>query len=253
MVHSNKFVLAVKDSSRKVLREIAGKVYLPFHSEYSLLLKNNNCVRCCCSVSIDGTDVLGGDELIINTGSSIDLERFLVDGDMNKGNRFKFVPLSDGRVADPSNPENGLIEVKFWKEVVYGNPIKWYTDGSDAYKGFIPPSSVYTSSSGYEAMLSSDPIRCNNVMNCSFVPDGAGATVEGSVSSQKFQNADFGFKESIEPTILRLTLVGRQEPLTVNKTRHIHCPKCGKKNSYSNSFCTNCGKGLRKVKLAIQS
>jgi hypothetical protein len=85
MTYSNSYVLAVKNSKRETLREYEGKIYLPFYSEYSLFLKNNHNVRCMCDVKIDGTDVLGGQRLVIPANSNINLERFLVNGDMNKG------------------------------------------------------------------------------------------------------------------------------------------------------------------------
>jgi hypothetical protein len=255
MMHSNNFVLAVKDSNKKVLREIAGKVYLPFNSEYSLLLKNDNWQRACCSVSIDGTDVLGGDELILHPYSSVDLERFLVDGDMLRGNRFKFVPLCHSEVQDPSSPENGIIEVRFWKEIqkpIYVNYI-------------VPDSSMkYRSSSGRgcgQSIGSGDSInnffscstgnvKCSNsntawTQNTTFTAGMPGATVAGSMSGQVFGKTSFEGKDG-SPTIIRLQLMGRQEPITVEKTKHVYCCQCSKSNPYNNKFCGRCGTKLSK-------
>lgn len=253
MMHSNGFVVCVKDQNRKVLREIGGKVFLPFQSEYSVLLKNNNTIRCCCSVSIDGTDVLGGTELIIPSFCSIDLERFIVDGDLNKGNRFKFVPLSDSRVSDPSNPENGLIEVKFWKEnddsllKIYetgfpGYPQKW----PDTHPWMPRPHSIYYTSCSSKSSDSFGEVKCFNSSLAS-----PGATVEGSISGQSFTYGKFGTKDG-DATIIHLTLVGRNEPLTVKDTRHIFCTRCGQKSAFGNKFCSGCGKKLHKAKLELQ-
>jgi hypothetical protein len=254
MMFSNNFVLAVKDSNRKVLREIAGKTYLPFNSEYSLLLKNNNNVRACCSVSIDGTDVLGGTELIIGPNSSVDLERFLVDGNNNQGNRFRFVPLSDNLVQDPSSPENGLIEVRFWKELrptIYNYPI-WVQE-----KPYwpVPSNPIYCSSSAGTASKGfTVGSNFNQVLGNAIMPDSgsvncfasqAGATVAGSISNQSFTTTSFGWKDG-EATVIRLQLMGKNEPVTVEKTKHIYCGGCGKSNSYNSNFCGRCGFKLDK-------
>jgi hypothetical protein len=234
MMHNNGFVLAVKDSNKKILRELSGRVFLPFYSEYSLFLKNINSVRAVCSVSIDGTDVLGGEELIVGAGESIDLERFLADGNLTLGRKFKFVPLSDSKVQDPSSSENGLIEVRFWKEkstyvqpLLYRNVISKNIDASQLY------------CSGPCGMSSFDSIPVS--YNASFASNGA--TVEGDVSRQTFSRTSFEGKDG-ESTILRLALVGREETLTVEQTRSIHCTHCGRKSSISDNFCGKCGTKL---------
>ena len=231
MMHSNGFVLAVKGSDRKILRELGGRVFLPFHSEYSLFLKNINSVRATCSISIDGTDVLGGEELIVRAGESVDLERFLADGNLTSGRKFKFVPLSDSKVQDPSSPENGLIEVHFWKEKQkYVLPTTLYRSFDTRLSKGAPNSMLYASSMTF---------------SCAATPASNGATVEGGVSSQAFSRTDFEGKDG-EATVLRLTLVGREEPLTVDQTKFVHCTQCGRKNSISNNFCGKCGTMLDK-------
>lgn len=219
MMHSNGFVLAVKHSGQ-VLRELNGEVFLPFNSEYSLFLKNTNNVRSVCSVKIDGTDVLGGSELIVPANGSLDLERFLSSGDMESGNRFKFVPLSDPNVSDPTSSENGTIEVTFWKELSY----------------------TYT-------MVANSPIIYNCCYNSSHIlcssNSSLGATVVGSGSNQKFSTVEFGPKD-YPPTVLRLYLRGRKEPLKVDDTKKVFCSQCGLKSNFSANFCSRCGFKLDK-------
>lgn len=88
MMYNNKFVATVK-SGGKVLREVGDTVYLPFGCEYSILLKNLNTVRAEVRITIDDEDVLGGNSIIVNANSDLELERFLKD--LSKGNRFKFI------------------------------------------------------------------------------------------------------------------------------------------------------------------
>lgn len=230
MMHSNSFVLAVRDQNRQVLREIGGRVYIPFHSEYGLLLKNNNSVRAVCSVSIDGTDVLGGNELIVEAHGSVDLERFVADGDLHGGRRFKFVPLSDSDVQDPSASENGVIEARFWRELqpITPPPTLGVLRNRELSKG-VGGSSVY-----YCADFAAEPCAA------SFASDMRGATVAGSYSSQQFAHGYFRGKDG-GPVVLRLQLYGRKEPLTVHNTQHQHCSFCGKKVPWGNQFCGQCG------------
>lgn len=255
MMHSNGFILGVKDSNRNVLREIGDKVFIPFQSQYSLLIKNNNAVRAAIAVSIDGTDVLGGGELILNAYDSVDLERFVVDGNLNCGQRFKFVPLGDSQVADPSEPQNGIIEVKFWKEKP--KDITFFTAKDWGCRGIVPPPGTIRPENVFrcDSMMMSDPgpktsdVQDNAVysLSCQNVVGEPGATVAGSHSGQQFRHGTFGIKDG-EPTIIRLRMVGKKVdcPLTVNQTKKVHCTKCGKKSSFNDKFCRFCGTKLKK-------
>ena len=252
-MHSNNYVLAVKDSNHKVLREIAGKVYLPFNSEYSLLFKNDNPFRACVSVSIDGTDVLGSDELLLRPYSSLDLERFIVDGDKTKGNRFKFVPVSDSQVQDPSSAENGLIEVKFWKEIqrpsfVFTPPPylkSWPTDNSGMQPTYMTTSGSTRGGSCISGSMGSSgdmKFACNASQSTGI----AGATVPGSISHQNFTTTSFEGKDG-PATVIRLQLMGKEEAVTVEKTKRVFCVACGKGHSYLSNFCSKCGIELQKT------
>jgi hypothetical protein len=108
---NSSFVLSVKNNNKEILREFGNRVYLPFYSEFSLLLKNLRSQRAVVSVKIDGMSILGDGKLVIGPNDSLDLERFLNDGDFLKGNKFKFVPV-EGNAADPSSSENGWVEVR---------------------------------------------------------------------------------------------------------------------------------------------
>src|SRR5271165_3710603 len=92
MAYSHNFVATVKVGG-KILRENSNVVAVPFGAEYSIYLKNQNSVRAIVRVSIDGkpiSDVAGG-WFIIDANSPLELERYLRNGNMNKGNRFKFI------------------------------------------------------------------------------------------------------------------------------------------------------------------
>ena len=243
MMHSNNFVLAVKDNGGRVLRELGGGVYLPFHSEYSLYLKNNNNVRACCAVDIDGMDVLGGKELILDANGYVELERFLVDGNLSSGKKFKFVPQGHSDVQDPSSGDNGIIKVTFWKESVEqkcsGNILRSLSINEllsrDVGKGMYMDSVA-------------PPVQDSVMYSCSFAsaPVSDGATVAGSDSNQNFTVGHFGMKDMSSETVLQLTLVSRKEVLTVKETKYVYCVKCGKKNPFTANCCMKCGTKLAK-------
>lgn len=276
-MHMSNFIVVAKDEFGRVLRETRNKeVYLPFHSHFSLLLKNNNWRRAACTVKIDGTDVLGGRELIVGANGFLDLERFLIDGDLKKGNKFKFVPASHGDVADPTSPENGLVEVEFWLESF--PTTTWTYDGT----GYTYPATPTTSFPRFTA----DHFTHTNLRSCGMgsgkltgssntsagnagslnymstvlgstqqfastvIPNSVfqvanvsnvGATVEGASSSQKFTDTYFGTKE-YPSTVIKLWLRGAPEAVAVNTV--LYCSSCGKKVRHNDTFCSKCGNKL---------
>ena len=124
MMYSDKLAIAVK-SNGKVLRELGDTVYLPFGTEYTIFIKNMNSVRCLVSIEIDGNDIAEGDSFVIAPNSSIEIERFIKNGNRNAGNRFKFIERSGRVEAHRGGPqvEDGLIRVQFEFERV-PTPVK---------------------------------------------------------------------------------------------------------------------------------
>ena len=53
MMYQSKLVASLK-ANNKILREFKDTVYVPFASEYSILIKNLNTVRALVNVFIDG-------------------------------------------------------------------------------------------------------------------------------------------------------------------------------------------------------
>lgn len=70
----------------KVLREKDGIVYVPFGSEYSLYLKNLTYRRCQVKIGIDGKSISGNDKFIIAAKGTIEIERFINNGNTCMGN-----------------------------------------------------------------------------------------------------------------------------------------------------------------------
>jgi hypothetical protein len=116
MTYSNHLVACVKVNGQ-ILRDSNFTVTIPYGSEYSILLKNLNTVRIQAKVFIDGQDATGDTWLVIGPNSSLELERFIRNGNMNAGNKFKFIPRTKqiekhrGLKAD-----DGLIRIEYKTE-----------------------------------------------------------------------------------------------------------------------------------------
>lgn len=113
-MYQEKLVCAVKHNGR-VLREQGDTVLIPFGSEYTLHFKNLNSVRALVRVSVDGTDATKGTSLIVPPNGTVELERFLEAGQMDKGHKFKFIERTAKIEDGPRGikAEDGLIRVEF--------------------------------------------------------------------------------------------------------------------------------------------
>lgn len=248
MMHNNNFVVSVK-SSGKVLREFGDTVYLPFGSEFSLYLKNLNSRRATVKISIDGSDVLNGRELVVEPNSYIELERYLKD--LNRGNKFKFIERTDSVEEHRGiKVEDGLIRIEFAYERQYHIPAnlfrprdKWGSGYED--RGFYGTAGPVFMNSGYST---SNMVHDSySVSASSRTLNDAGITVPGSVSTQKF--TEVSHFQTDPSSVIVLKLVGETEtnkvvstPVTVKKKAE--CTTCGRLNKATSKFCTNCGTSL---------
>jgi len=91
-----------------------GTVLIPFGSEYVLRLKNKLRKRAVADIWIDGKIAVKG--VVIDANETVDLERFVADGNLSEGKRFKLARLTDPKVEQPNDSENGSIEVNFYPE-----------------------------------------------------------------------------------------------------------------------------------------
>ena len=120
-MYNNKLVAAIK-SNGKVLREFGEEVYIPFGSEYSILIKNLHSVRAIVRIYIDGKNVTGSGDggLVIEANKELNLERSISNGNNNKGNRFKFIERTTGIESHRGiKLEDGLLRIEFEFEKEY--------------------------------------------------------------------------------------------------------------------------------------
>lgn len=267
-MYNNKLAVAVKING-KVLREFnKDTVFLPFGSEYSLLIKNLNSVRTIVNITIDGQNMTR-DGLIIDAYKEIELERKITEN-LDKGNRFKFIERSDAVEAHRGvKLEDGLIRIEYQFEKTYPTPLYyvnqnvWYGSGTTWTSSPVVGSatnniSTSATSSGIlrgatlnHVAKSYDPAGPVNATLSDFVPQGfndAGITVPGSESNQKFSTVS-SFPLEAEKHVMIFKLLGEtldnepiRKPVTV-KTKP-KCQTCGKQNKASAKFCSTCGTAL---------
>lgn len=264
MMYSNKLAVAIKTAKSKVLREFDDTVYIPFGEEYSVFVKNLNSVRASVKVSVDGEDVGGGNAFVVNANDSIDIQRFIKNGNLAEGNRLKFVERS-GSVEQHRGigVEDGLVRVEFQFERILplwnGNITQttWY-DGNNNHYGtnindflsmdVASSTSVKSTTRGFTAQSTANySAEIGTPVNQ--VNDN-GITVPGSISDQEF-NEVASFPMETESHVIVLKLLGQTdsnmvvEPVTVKAKPK--CTTCGRTNKATAKFCTNCGTSLTLV------
>jgi hypothetical protein len=115
-MYTNKLVASLK-ANGKILREFKDTVYIPFGSEYSFLLKNLHTQRAVVNIFIDGDNIVEGG-LVIDAGREVNLERYIKNGNLTEGNRFKFIERTQAVEDGPRGIklEDGLIRIEFQYE-----------------------------------------------------------------------------------------------------------------------------------------
>ena len=117
MMYHQKLVVSIK-SKGKILREFKDTVFLPFGEEYSVLLKNLHSRRALVNVFIDGENAVPGG-LVVDPGRTVDLERWIKNGNLSEGNRFKFIERTAAIENGPRGIklEDGLIRIEYQFEL----------------------------------------------------------------------------------------------------------------------------------------
>ena len=281
MVYQNKFVAVLKINN-KILREQGEYVYIPFGSEYSLLLKNLNSNIAVVKIYIDGQEVTKCGSLLVKGNSEVELERFLEN--MNHGNRFKFIHKTSEIVDHRGDKiDDGFIRIEFtyekekaqtitttyvhehhyhepWWRPYHYPTMTWgrtITSSAGTTKGgsLVSENSCvgYCDSSNIKFTSCSVPLNnsVNNDMGACYFNAPAqdeGITVPGSVSNQKFTPGWIGeLEENSHTIIIRLKGISDSgktisDPITVHVK--LMCPICGRTHKSSMKFCSNCGASL---------
>ena len=269
MMYSNKLVASLK-ANGKILREFKDTVYIPFGSEYSFLIKNLHTQRAVVNIFVDGDNIVDSG-LVVDAGQEVNLERYVKNGNLTEGNRFKFIERTQAVEDGPRGIklEDGLIRIEFQYEKPYVPPQRNNSFWVGASGGMTPTSynvggtlrSVDWSKNGeVTAQAASAMVNSycadNGIANTTEYHDGAatmdwndvGITVPGSKSTQRFQSVTMGAMEAEKHSMV-IKLLGETpdnkpvlQPVTVE--RKPECVTCGKKNRAHAKFCAECGTAL---------
>lgn len=113
-MYRDSYIMALMVDGKIQKESDNGTVLVPFGSEYVIRLKNKLRKRAVADVWIDGKVAAQG--IVVDANGTVDLERFVADGNLSEGKRFKLARLTDSKVDQPNDSENGSIEVNFYPE-----------------------------------------------------------------------------------------------------------------------------------------
>jgi hypothetical protein len=290
VVHFTDTVVTLKDlASGRPFREFdhsrsgntsAVTVRMPFDSEYGITLKTMDYGRRRMEVTIDGTEVA---DLIFQGGPGFQqtLERF-----MDSDKRFKFVKATNAAVADPTNPSNGDIVVKVWRENApqprpytissvhsgrcgFGGVLRgataqrqFYGDAAMPTSGGITPDSHVGAPCSDGATVQGSPqVKSLNAgwmhesgsetlsMQCSFMAQQP-AEEKGATVEGGTSSQTFGTTtwagDLGEPSVFVFKLRAPVAP-PVTRITAIYCSQCGYAGGPEARFCAACGSRLANV------
>lgn len=283
MMYQNKFVATVK-VGKDILREDKDTVLLPFGSEYSIYMKNLEGRTAVVSISLDGQDVLDGNEIVLRPNKETILEGFMKDAKVDA--KFKFIQKT-AKIQEYRGDriDDGLLRISFRFEKprsTYTPPL-WTTTatyqsathhragGMSVSKGGYSGQDVNLNSRGIDV----DEGSCNasswttqdagsgenpQIKSCvtsnafASTPLSApraeeGITVRGSDSSQTFQRAIVGELETeVHVIVMKLMGVNPETTQPIEQPLTVRtkkeCPTCGTTNKSSMKFCGDCGTRL---------
>ena len=282
MVFQSNFIAVIK-CSEKVLRESNENgtqvVMLPFGSDYSLLLKNKDSRSALVNVDIDGSGVLGGNELVIRPNSETELQGFMENGTVR--NRFRFIQKTQ-EISDHRGDriDDGIVHITFRYEQVQQDIVvkrHFYDDHYHHYHrnypwDSFPPIVTWSNDSGitgYRPPLTCYPSQTSDASQvivgvgaglsesfvasaCSFITQPLseeGITVRGESTYQPFRHASIGQLEQqshvINIVLRGITSIGEVVSRPITTTEKLKCSSCGTEWASSHTFCGKCGTFLR--------
>ena len=230
---NNNFVVAIKHKGN-ILREFKDIVYLPFGAEYTIVLKNLHVVKAVASVSVDGSDVLDGNRLVIKPNETLDLDGFMRGFSVR--NRFKFIKKTD-KISKYRGDriDDGIIRVEFQFEMLNNFPI---------YNPYRDSVYRYWDANGTGVKYTNPTFNTCEVRASKSISND-GITMNGSSVDIDYSTAEVG-NLSRTKDVITLCLKGSndrsdkvKEVVRVSKKQI--CSICGTKNSSRNKYCYDCG------------
>lgn len=259
MVYHKEFIAVVKCQGR-VLRERKESadsmpvVQLPFNTEYTILLKNESSRRALAKVTIDGEDVLNGNQIVVNPNSSFDLLGFL-DCNGKATHAFKFIKKTQKIVDHQGDKlEHGILKVQYSFEVE--KPIIRHIDTHHHhhhhhtynYPWFRGPEISYGVSC--DASTKTRSISCNvgDSLPCVDICEDEGLTAKGdNINHQYGRAGHFNVECNWKTITIKLSGVmstGGEIVTPITTNDKIKCNLCGTLHKSSVKYCSECGNNL---------
>lgn len=184
------------------------QVFLPFDSEYSLFIKNKNTTRAKVQIKIDGKFIHPIDNFyILDSLSSMEIERFILDGNLDKGEKLKFVDVTKSG-EEPGLTSNGEVEVFVYPELEQIWRDRFYQNENVIYQNAINENAIIHCGATYTSNQFMDqPLT----MCCNTQQVQQGVTIGGGESQQKFAIFRENLQVQSDPIILKLKLLPVQQ------------------------------------------
>lgn len=272
MVYNDKLVASIKVGGRILREHDKDHVYLPFGSQYSILFKNMANRKVSIRVRIDGEDALDHHTLILRGKETMELKRFIVNGNFNTGPSFKFIEKTQ-QISEHRGDriDDGIVEIDyrfeveppFFKSIVPITEYHYHHHEHESLKSW--DRYTYTSNTGdapsrgignsSETCAFASNVSPQSVAESNVTQDGLsspqsdeGITVKGQEVNQHFSQGYIGQLETQIHTIC-LKLHGTNESGTVVQKPLLvqskpSCQVCGQKNDSRNKYCSHCGNNL---------
>lgn len=211
-------------------KENGGSVYLEDGASFEIELFNQTQIKKLAVISIDGQSI-SSSGIVLRPGERVFLERWL---DSPRKFQFKTYEIDGSDEAKRAIVKNGLIEVKFYDEVV---PTPFY------------PNTTWISNNPFNRSIDNYPNLYGSVtsdlVQCSYsAPIETGRTEMGEASNQSFQSDSSSFLSWTSSQIeIRLRPISTK-PVEMHEVRK-YCTECGtriKSNGWK--FCPSCGTKL---------
>lgn len=221
-------------------------VYLNDNTEFQIQLFNPFTYTIGAEILLNGRNL--NNYIVIKPGERIWLERYF---DSNNKFIFETYEVEDTAEVNNAIKNNGLVEVRFYKEKEIVN--NWYYNNTYINANYDMTATGLTAKN----LTQPDPIKlfsceystgstsCNNTRSLDL--DLGNNTIEtgrigkGSYSNQKFSNVTIDF-ENYWFTQERIQILpASRKQINNNDLKKIYCHECGRKLNTKYKYCPYCG------------
>lgn len=259
MVYKKQFALSIR-ANGKILREREDKVFIPFGTQYEIVMKNLNSCRASVQVWVDGELVSGIVPIVIEGNDTFVLKRSFSRGTESEGNSFKFIErierieefrgirIDDGMIRVEYQFEERVEEkvrevVRTYEKYIEHRPVFYPQPYYSPY--YSPYNPIYCADPNYKLGIS------YSSQDSSAIASSVGITAPGEKVEQSIPQKQTSFLFSGEKNVLVLQMIGCVEERKVEKVvdvkMKIKCGVCGKSSRGSVKFCSGCGSSLQIV------